>query len=414
LQETAFFSTAEIRRKILKIIFVFILLLSFLFMRIHNSKAWFTSQVKGVQSTITTGDWSPPQTVLFIEKEKWYPVKENVINGGFEENLSHWQSRGNTAVIEEDPENKVKPPKDKQPVDKMLVISPSAVSTGGNQYFSEASQIIPGQVKNLSFWYNFATKDSVGFDNPGFTVEINGRQILQVWAEDVADLAEEVSFSGWRHFYYDLTDFNGDQLEIVFKAGNRGWNSLDSWVYIDEVSTNNIAVSSQMNLKMESTDTVSGARAYYKKGSCSSDQPVNLYSQEIQIDVPMEQDQFCYWSVDDYGNKEAPHQIGLIFDNQPPSRITDLQVTELGDEYGFSWTAPDPNDFVLANNQAAGYLFKYSAEPITTNDQFASAQTLTITAPRPEGEIEIIREHLGRKNLYFAVAAFDGAGNLIF
>lgn len=366
-----------------------------LYTHIPTSEAFFFKQLKSEANRILAKeDWIAPVTMLQVSASPKRNVEETVLNPGFENDLQNWNSLGNvniqTSTLDKGES-------------KMAVISPADNESEENAYYSTLSQEIPNTANNLSFWYNFMTYDSYGFDDPGFSVYLNNVQIFQISAEDIANPEHDISSTGWKKYYYNLTHFpkENEKLVLTFKAGNTGFNNLDSWVELDNVSTNDLVVSSTHNLEFDVEDE-SGVKTYFKKGGCNSTGLVNEYTSAFNLNAATEDNLFCYWSVDDFGNSENKKEIVLIFDDQPLDNIADFTIAEFGQgKYGISWTSVGGIKYVL----------KYSENEILNENDFVNAQEVLLNAPNLKGEKEIYGLDLGIEGLFFKIKVYDAAGN---
>ena len=95
-------------------------------------------------------------------------------------------------------------------------------------------------MSSLGFSYNFFTWDYQGgtedFDDPGFSVLINGALVFSIKAGDL-DPSDDgdglLDSTGWQQFSYDLNGYMGNTLDLAIYAGNTGDESVQSWVYVD-------------------------------------------------------------------------------------------------------------------------------------------------------------------------------------
>lgn len=214
-------------------------------------------------------------------------------------------------------------------------------------------------------------------------------------------------------------------LTLVFYSGNRYDSALDSWVYLDKISTNDVYINAQTHLILKASDAYSSTETFYKLGSCQSQLPSLPYiygETGFTISAPPQDNKFCYGSSDALGNSEKYHEVNLIYDNNPPDAIDDLAVAVWGDgSYKLSWTAVDPNDEITGNKTAAYYLVKYVEDEggdnlntiELTESNFNQASDYWAGSPRLGGEndeLEIIGLATD-KTYHFAVKACDSASN---
>ncbi len=366
-----------------------------LYTHIPTSEAFFFKQLKSEANKIfAKEDWIAPQTMLQVSASPKRNVKQTILNPGFENGLQDWNTSGNVNIQTSTLDKGER---------KMAVVSPADNESEENEYYSTLSQEIPNTANNLSFWYNFMTYDSYGFDEPGFSVYLNDVQIFQISAEDIANPEHDISSTGWKKYYYDLTHFpkENKKLILTFKAGNTGFNNLDSWVELDNVSTNDLVVSSTHNFEFAVADE-SAVNTYFKKGGCDSLLLINQYTDSFNLSSETVDNKFCYWSVDEFGNNEDKKEIVLIYDEQAPEDISDFTVTDFGQgKYGLTWTSVGGIKYVL----------KYAQEEILNENDFNNAQEIFLEAPREKGEKEIYEIDLGIESLFFNIRVYDAAGN---
>lgn len=381
-----------------------------------------------------TVDQALPITGFYTSNSPKRQIKNDILNGDFEaspDGLEHWQVFGNAEVLAEDilDETTIVKASDipnSAEENHMVKIMPADAPDEDLLYYSYISQPIPNSAKTISFWYNFATYDSVGFDNPGFSVFINEKQVFQVWAEDINQTGGELALSGWNKFYYDLNSFAMDEhpvLTLVFYSGDRYDSALNSWIYLDKISTSDVYVNDQTKLYLQTPAGLTSAKTYYRLGPCLkefNEENYLLYSGEFSLSAPTAENRFCYFSRDDAGNLETPNEVTLIYDNIAPDSITDLLVIPTADgEFKLDWTAVDPKDAITGNKTAAYYLLKYMEDdPDDENDtiieaNFNEAVDYWTEAPRPDGEPDHA-DIIGlspEKAYHFAIKACDAASN---
>ena len=93
-------------------------------------------------------------------------------------------------------------------------------------------------MSSLDFSYNFYTWDYQGgtddWDDPGFSVLINGASVFSLKAGDLDPVGDDLLDStGWQQFSYDLSGYMGNTLDLAIYAGNTGDELAQSWVYVD-------------------------------------------------------------------------------------------------------------------------------------------------------------------------------------
>jgi len=92
-------------------------------------------------------------------------------------------------------------------------------------------------VLNYFFW----TYDEVPFDNPAFSISINGMTVFSLSAGDIGDgVLGTLDFTGWTKLaipvgqYYDPS--RPATIRIALNAGNTGDNQYPSGVFIDNIT----------------------------------------------------------------------------------------------------------------------------------------------------------------------------------
>lgn len=386
-------------------------------------------QVRAEDNNGNLSDWSElehftidtgaPVTTLITVNSPERTIKEDVLNGDFNEGvdgLDHWVKNGEVSVVHQESFDTddisgddliINPPNIPEPGDNqhMAVIKPSLFLSGTDffdgydVYYSMVSQPIPNSAKTLSFWYNFLSSDTIGFDNPGFSVYLNNQEIYQIWAADVYDPAKTISSTGWQKFNYDISKIDkgiNPILTLVFYAGNKEDNTLDSWVYLDKITTADIVVSGATKLYLNAVDSYSTPTIYYKLSGCSiageQEYTYGSYPSGIGLSLtePTLNNKFCYWSKDKAGSEETKHELTLLFDSQAPSTIANLAV---GQDLGngsviLDWTAStDDNN----NGWVSEYDVRYSTATISATTNWNSLNKVTgLRAPRKPGETETV------------------------
>lgn len=99
-----------------------------------------------------------------------------------------------------------------------------------------------------------------------------------------------------------------------------------------------------------------------------------------------------------------------VYAQIPPGAIDDLSASTGASnaEVDLTWTAPGNDEDLGA---AAGYIVKYSQNPITSQTDFGSADTFPQNwTPKPSGEMEnhAVTGLAAGETYYFAIEAFDG------
>jgi hypothetical protein len=286
-------------------------------------------------------------------------------------------------------------------------------------------------LRSYGFWYNFMTRENApGMDEPGFMVFVGDKMVHQVWPTDIPSFdgdASTVDATGWRYLSIDLSQYNNPVVSIAFYAGNTVDLVRNSFVYIDDVSTNEAAASPAGQFSIHATDDVGVASVHYSysldglpgdevTGSGPNDMTFTIPSQPND-GTPAGDGRVTYWAVDTAGNIEVPKTTHVSIDGTAPDPVTDLTVTDdgLGD-FTLNWTAPgDMNPYGI--NQVAEYEVRYSTsalDPTMSDATWDALPTPTLynltglpggglRAPRIAGAPEVIRAHVnnGPNTYYF-------------
>lgn len=395
-----------------------------------------------------TIDTTEPLTTLWAANSPERQIKEDVLNGEFDDGLNNWFHTDDVYVSQKDEKHiadengiiidyTVDPhaiPAD-NPGDNynMVVIKPMAGNNtkypakGDDFYYGMIQQEISNSANTLSFWFNFATMDSAGFDNPGLSVFINNQQIQQIWAQDVNYPPETPYLTGWHKFYYDISSIpNGDDgqkyLSLVFFSGNRQDMLLDSWVYLDKISTNDLVVNASTRIILRAEDKFSSTKTYYKLGTCAGGAEKHEYTfgdNGFSLTKDTASDKFCYWSEDEWGNKEGKKSVNVLYDDDGPTKISNLKAVNFSDgSFGLNWTAPhDASHNTYANTYDIRYAtVEPTADDVGWNSMISLIGKMTINAPRAEGakenyEVPIDAGLEPTLDYWFAVKTQDSAGN---
>ena len=93
-------------------------------------------------------------------------------------------------------------------------------------------------MSSLNLWYDFYTWDYVGYDEPGFEIQINEAPVLSINAADIDTSGDgsTLDSTGWTPFSYDLSGYAGSTLDLSIYAGNTEDSIIQSWAYIDNTA----------------------------------------------------------------------------------------------------------------------------------------------------------------------------------
>lgn len=369
-------------------------------------------------------DTTAPSSTLTVTNSPVKDVEERISNGGFETgDFNSWivEDGGDAAVLGSDSVDgeTVSP----YAGDYMARIGVTE-DPGQDVEYNILSQEIPEGVRSVGFYYNFFTRDYMGFDEPGMMVFVDDKQVQQIWAGDLPEDGSDYRSTGWRHMNVYLPDASGSTLTIAFYAGNTDVDladpidgELQSWLYLDEVSTTDLITSSSALFTIDGTDdnSASGSLTHYHKLEGED----AVAGESFTVANPYE-GQVQYWSVDEAGNAEDAQSFYLIIDDEAPSTIVDLSVSEIaGGDYELEFTAASDALF----DTVSEYDIRYSTSEITTASDWNSllvpdrladdSYPGSVRAPRMPGESEFVTLTglLEGQEYYFAIKSADAAKN---
>jgi hypothetical protein len=392
-----------------------------------------------------TVDATAPVSSVTVTNSPMRDIEERVNNGGFESDLANWTTIGDISVVTGS-ENGIDPNPAGVDNTKMIRIgtNDSNPATNGNSVDvnilrQDLSHTVSGNgVRSVGFWYNFATyEDGSGFDEPGFMVFMGGKMVHQVWANDILSDGSSATLdtSGWKFLSINLANVDDPTLTIALYAGNSGDLSNQSFVYIDNITTNVATVNSTATFDVTATDNQTVSKLFYRYyvsgleyGNASTGEDVSTSPLTFTISGQPDNDTIEYWSTDAAGNEETHNIMKVKYDNDAPSSVSDLVVTDDADgNFTLNWTAvSDINPFGV--NQVAEYDVRYSTAPIATSiadNDWDALPTPTVLnkdglptgswrAPLVSGRPETYQVHVndGAATYYFAVKVKDRAGNV--
>lgn len=177
-------------------------------------------------------DKTAPTVVLSASASPTKTVEERISDGG-------WQTVGDVEIVEGEAR-----------------IGNSEYSNDEGNYYYENKLVttLTGGFSSLSFKYKFVTTDTEPSDDPGFLVRINGTTILQRSAKD--------GNSEWQAFYLNLSELTDERINIAFLAGNTDDKLLQSWVYLDKITTNIAAATESASFTLTGEDSGTGIDYY--------------------------------------------------------------------------------------------------------------------------------------------------------
>ncbi len=368
-----------------------------------------------------TLDRTAPITTATVTNSPVRPVEERIVNGDFETgNFNGWTKGADTAAVVIGADAYTSPNHGSYMAkigatgghDDPLTANPINVNI--------VSQAIPKGVRSVGFYYNFFTRDSNLFDEPGMMVYVNDKQVQQIWASDINvsnDDSGRAYTSGWQHMNIYIGDVEDATLTIAFYSGNTPTTdtSMQSWLYLDDVSTLDLVANGEALFELHPEDE-SNTTTYYQLGTGAPVQTGTAFTLNSKpVDGVVR-----YWSSDAAGNEEIPHVFYVAYDVTKPAAIDNLEAVDEGEgEFSLSFTAPSDNLFPAVNE----YDIRYSTSIIdaTTNWNSLSKPSKIVDdglpgtdrAPRYAGEPEtIVLAGLDEgEHYYFAIKSADAAKN---
>lgn len=363
-----------------------------------------------------TVDSTPPSAVLYAGKTKQFLISEKIINGGFEnETLYPWESTGEVITLNSQTIT------DSYPTDP-LTVKPyqgkQMIRLGNDQSIGSYTwenrlmgSFDPGP-KTISLYYNFFTRDVSFFDDPGFLIRLNGKEIfrLNTLSPNPNDEPDGSARStGWKRFVYDLSDQTNEKINLSLLAGNTEDQFNPSWVYIDQITTNIVSATPQTSFTLEGNDpNPDGGIAFCQYSLDSTDW---IKAKTFSISQPGEH-LLQYRCFDQANNPSPIYSLILTIDNIRPNKITDLEAIATENMALLSWTAPGNDN---QTGQAAKYDLRYQKNCFQENDfNFDTALKVdNIPPPQQPGEYEEV-EILGlnpQTSYCFAVKTADQGPN---
>lgn len=346
-------------------------------------------------------DTVPPQTILTTTNGE--TVSETIINGGFELELTDWDYQGEVTALAANAYS--------NPQLGSFMAQIGGPNSGENIWNNQLSQTIEGESKNLSFYYNLATKDYG--DNPAFSVKLNNQTILSVDSlTATTPCGLDAWCSGWTQASFDLVSLGiSYPFELVFNAGNTDNSFDDSWVYLDEITTNLsfTASSAQVKLNPFDPDPSSGIASSRYSWDGSSWVSYSLNTTINFSDHGILNQLFALWyhSDDNAGNSELDQIAYFLFDDTSPDSPAIFTATAISDtQINLDWLAP--------TSSASVYDLRFSINEIFNEDDFNLAIKLPDPPPPGAPGSQDIYQVLGLNTdtiYYFALKAGDPVPN---
>lgn len=141
-------------------------------------------------------------------------------NGSFSQGLFGWTTSGDVATASAD-------------LGIVARIGQENYASDSGKFVWENSLMQTFSVgpKTLLLDYNFSTKDTAPYDDPGFFIRLNGQEVF-------ATSSGSSPSSGWRKFVYDLSSLSAtSSVNLALYAGNTIDTANQSWVDVTNIIT---------------------------------------------------------------------------------------------------------------------------------------------------------------------------------
>jgi hypothetical protein len=387
--------------------------------RVKTVDAHGSSSVWSVFRKLTI-DKTSPLTIISVENSPRKLINEQIPFGNFEkyENtvdlLEDYYIGGNINLWKSDDGYQ----NSSHEKNKMLRIGSLSSTVEGNNYLdNQFSFSFLNQSKTLSFYYNYFSDDEYPFDDPGFLLRINNEDVFKLNNLDI----KNGNSTGWKQFFYDISKYEG-VVTLDFFAGNNFDNFRQSWIYLDQISTGQVAINKQAKFYLETLDQDSNNKSYFCIDNCNEESNYSEYIGPFSIDLVKGDHILYFFSKDFLGNRESP-QIKLIyFDNNSPQQVNDLNIKNIStDSAGLVFTAPS-EDEATNSGKVAGYFGRISNEYIDSASSSSllldwwgrAAQFNANILPQDPGSLEEfnISNLLFGSNYFIGIKSFDSANNI--
>lgn len=381
-----------------------------------------------------TIDTTSPTSAITVTNSPTRDIEERVDNGSFEADLADWQAVGDVSVVTGS-ENGISP-LDGSKMARVGTNSGDPATDGNsvdvNILSQDVSHLVEGNgIQSVGFWYNFATyEDGLGADSPGFMVFVGDTMVHQVWADDVQTDFDDSTLetTDWRYLSVNVADVDDPSISLAFYSGNTGDLSRQSFVYVDQVTTNAAVLNGGGEFEITGFDNLDLDQVHYwyqVGGVDHSDSGASPLTFSL-TDQP-DDGAIHYWATDAAGNEEIHKQFRVSFDDSGPTPVDDLTAYDDGDgNFTLEWTAVgDANPY--GQDKAFKWDIRYSTSPIDPSISEADWKSLPeptvlnedgqpgggLRAPLLAGTSESYRVHVddGPATYYFGVASFDQAEN---
>ena len=286
---------------------LFLLLFINIIIFINPTNSYFSDKNTIIKNTVSTKYWTnstptPPSTIPF--------AKLNISNGDWSKEISEKISISNFQMVGS----------------TTTTMIGNEFDPGDYIWNNRLSTTFPGDVKTLSLFYNFFSRDFGIYDNPGFYIRLNGQEIFKLNNLN-SDGVEPIN-TNWQRFDYDLSDKTGDQNLIIY-SGNTQGTTEQSWVNLDKITTNYAVTNS------DGIFSVTGSNICWWK----VDMGGWTASTSFQITEPGIHDIY-YYCVNDIGVQSPQYQVQVQIDTLKPDVIDNLNFANVKENnVSLSWTS---------------------------------------------------------------------------
>lgn len=366
-----------------------------------------------------------------------YLIHELIKDGSFEfPEINSWQLSSDSKLIGDDDIEMISPISGL----KMLEITASAengtnpqlvlsqsVSLDTDLFDKLKTKNIALQPQCLSFWINvFSQTHLKGFNDPFLLVKTDDIFIHQTSIDD--HILNDQFFSGWKNIVValppNIINNSKDSFELAFYLNNFGDDQNYPSIFIDNISTNCVFMSSNSKLYIkkfsELLQPIFSFNYSYSISGNKIRRMMELPSLDfISFESSLDDYIFEYWLENSTALQTQVEIVPIYFSNNSLQGINDLETHDDGDEFSLSFSSPNSNLF----DRVSRYEFKYAEIASELEANWLNSANLLpknigpidfgIYAPHKQGEKEIFVFDKTNINtpFYASVKFFDYFGN---